>query len=550
MTVSKGTATIKKDTAQGYSEASDGNSIVYTKTISGNIFATVKGLRNSTEVTADDIQVDDDSGTITIGANALASSKVTLTNQTLVGGNYKLALADDVVDSDDEFDANTNDTWSTSGSTTVTATLKKNTPIRYSLAYANSDTNKEKAIGVNYTAAKSTVIGTVTGLKKGVKAVDGEIDGIEVVAPTYRTKTETISNKIYDVTEVQTTGIITLNPELNLGTTTVKVTKGDYILQCDDYQKNEISDETWTVSKGSATLKGAITGGFYLSDDEKTLTYTKANSKVTLASIKGLSKNADFTFDGHSTDVDRGTINLAASDLDSLNKVTVTSSRYEFDFDDDTTAVSVTGSTGSDSISVGGESASVNAGNGNDYVTVSGANSTVNAGKGNDYVTFYGDNNVFVYAKDDGNDVIADFDFAKDKINITTASVSVKSAICYEKFDYDGDGEVNDVRIDVTLDNKRVVKGSITLKDILYGVTTENNENKISITNTAKKDDKGNFIDLSIDIRDLKDLTKQDSALAAGGYVLGDSELSITPSTSLGKQGDTIVYSGNDKNNK
>lgn len=94
--------------------------------------------------------------------------------------------------------------------------------------------------------------------------------------------------------------------------------------------------------------------------------------------------------------------------------------------------VTVSGSTGGDTVILGDLEGKVNTGGGNDLVDASGGGSTVTGGAGNDYIVSSdssssgdaaaaaasGDGNVFVFKKGSGKDVIEGFDLKNDVIKL------------------------------------------------------------------------------------------------------------------------------------
>jgi len=485
ISVSGTTATVKQDVLEGYKL--EGNTIKYTKSAEGTVLAKVTGLKSN--FTEDDITLDNT--TIKIGVGALGTSKVALANQN--GGNYNLKLEDGVpnVNSDEVKDGANQ--WSVSGST---ATLKNVKPAYYELA------NDEKSITVK-SSTNSTMV-TVSGLKSGLKAIDGEISGIEAIAPTYKEETQQDGTNKQVLDEG---GLIVLDAQSVLGTSTVKISNGaDYKLQVEGYDTPEISGETWTNSKGSATLKGKISKGFTMSDDERTLTYSSEVKSATLATIKGLNTSTTLTADH--LDTDNQTIALTGEDL--TEKVTIGGGKYAFDFGADYENASITGSTSADVITVNGVGVSINAGKGDDYVSMYGYGTDEN-----DTNKEIGD--TFIYASGDGNDVIADFS-SYDKIKLTSGTITADSI----KFG-SGDDGADDVVISIGT-------GSITLLDW-------DNSNEIHIvgTNNAEqifKWDNSNSV--------------FKAEATGGGRAVLDEEFSMDP-TELTSTSNAIVTGGNDK---
>jgi len=126
------------------------------------------------------------------------------------------------------------------------------------------------------------VVATVKGLKSGLAANDGKIDGITVD-----------NGKIILSEKVITTSNVTLT-----------TTKGyDYELALDDDLNDNLvttSNKAWTVSNGTAIFKGNLSAGYSLSENGKNITYSKSATKAKeLARITGLAKTgisaADFS---------------------------------------------------------------------------------------------------------------------------------------------------------------------------------------------------------------------------------------------------------------
>ena len=161
-------------------------------------------------------------------------------------------------------------------------------------------------------------------------------------------------------------------------------------------------DETWKISdKTKATLSVTYSTGYTTSADAKAINYASKATTKTLAQISGINKSADISTFKAVADGDTKKISLAAAQLGT--KVTV-SGEYKFDFASDYNSAAITGSKAADNISVAGTGLSIT------------------GGKGDDVINLGGSANVFVYASGDGNDVIADFTAASDKIKITSST--------------------------------------------------------------------------------------------------------------------------------
>ncbi|MBR4904333.1 MAG: hypothetical protein IKZ53_06650 [Selenomonadaceae bacterium] len=212
---------------------------------------------------------------ITVAKSALNSSKVT------VSGDYTLALANDV-----DKTAKTTKSWSYGNST---ATYNQKTTAYYSLA------SDKKSISFNKALSKTLV--TV----KGVKSASGlSISGktVTVGASSLNKKTVTISDGY-----------------------TLKIANGVATPQA--------TSATWSYKNNAATYKAASTSaGYSISSDGKSITYSKAKSASTLATINGVKST-----DGLS--VKNNVVTIAASALNK-KKVTV-SNDYTLKLADDVT---------------------------------------------------------------------------------------------------------------------------------------------------------------------------------------------------------------------
>ena len=348
------TATLKFSTAAGYILSDDEKSIAYSKATKNKTLATLTGLKKGLSVEdgqIDGISVDDN--IITLSDNVLGSSKVSVT------GDYILALDEDVTTADS---AESTEQWTVSGTKVY---LKLGTAAHYSL----SDDEKS----VSFSKAKfGKTVATISGLKKNLKAVGGAVDGISFDGET-----------------------ITLGANV-LGTSKVTI-KGDYNLAlADDVQTAEHQEFAWTRKSKTATLSQKNSAGYILSDDEKSIAYSKATT-ATLATVKGVKRalSEENFFDEK--------VFLTSDDIN--NKVTVSGS-VAFEFADDYSKAKITGSAASDTI------------------TVLGTGNSVVGGKGDDI--FYGGagGNTFLHAAgSDGDDVIVDFT-AGDKFKVTKGKIN------------------------------------------------------------------------------------------------------------------------------
>ena len=166
-----------------------------------------------------------------------------------------------------------------------------------------------------------------------------------------------------------------------------------------------LSEKVVTVSEASVNAKNiTLTGtGYTLASNAKSITYSKATTPSTLATVKGAVSKTGLSVSGKK-------ITLKKSALSS--KVTI-SGGYEFDFASDYKNATITGSSSADSITARGTKISINAGKGNDTIKMYGSSMSVTGGNGAD---------VFLYNK--GNGVIRDYK-EEDKISIASGTAAV-----------------------------------------------------------------------------------------------------------------------------
>ena len=136
------------------------------------------------------------------------------------------------------------------------------------------------------------------------------------------------------------------------------------------------------------------TAGYTLAKDSKSITYSKATTATTLATVKGAASTDGLSVSGKKITLEKSALN---------SKVTIGGS-YNFNFASDYKKATITGSSKADTITMNGTKISVNAGKGNDSII---SNST--------------GGNVFIYKNGDGSDVIENF-AASDKIKIVNAT--------------------------------------------------------------------------------------------------------------------------------
>ncbi len=320
------------------------------------IFVTVSGVKSIEGLSLEGT-------TVVIDERSLSNKTIKISSGYTLELDASVAVPEEITD------------WKISGST---ATLKKSVTSGYILSEDNRTITYKKP-------SKEITKITLTGLKKGLKAVNGEIEGIYV---------DTDSE------------VITLSAEV-LGTSNVKV-KGNYTLELEG-DVPEPTESTFELSVSSAKLnvKPATAAGYVLATNQKSVSYKKAVLGKVTASVYGLIKGLKAN-NGELEGVNFFDNSISISGEVLSKKVSVSGSQ-EFYFDADFNDASVTGSKTADTI------------------TVAGSNLTISGGKGNDYLVNEGTENTFVYASGDGNDVIANFT-SEDKIKISKGTVnSVKT---------------------------------------------------------------------------------------------------------------------------
>ena len=400
-TIKNGTATLRGDVSAGYTLSADGKTIEYTAARNNIRLAKITGLNKNFSGSLSEVN-----GVITLPETALSTTKIRIT------GDYRLALDDSLTT------YTTAESWIVSG---TTATYSLGTTAHYNI----DETGKNISYVAATTGKGKDVLATVSGLKRGLVAkADGTIDGITLEGDTITVSSAALNKR--------------------------KVTlKGDYKLAMTDDAAPSIN-RSLVTTKTTATFKENLGAGYTLSEDRKSINYSRRSSKTTLATVRGTAReltNGNF-------DTTTGTVLLSKNDLGS--KVAI-GGTYTFSFaaGDYENAI-VTGSAKTDTLNLNGSKISVKAGRGNDTVFVGGMQVTVNGGAGNDIITVGGSNDsiygaqgddkititgtnatvrggrgddslwgsrnadTFIYASGDGRDTIYDFD-DRDMLQITGA---------------------------------------------------------------------------------------------------------------------------------
>lgn len=390
--VTSGTTATYKTYNTEYYSIDDKGAIIYNKPEDKEIKATISGIVSGSVIEED--ALNETTKVITISKDILNEKKVTLKDNK--GAGYTLAIGRGA-----EKVEVSNDSWEIKN---TTATLKGDLSKGYSLS-ADKKT-------INYSVAKTgQKLATVSGIAKDVVDISSCVKG----------------------------NVITLGSgELTTSNVSLKVSAGnDYTLAVDyddtdadfDYDNAEEGQIThvvtrsaaWNTGSTTAKLTGKVTAGYTLSNDGKSIAYSKASDKATLATVTGL-KSKDVNLEAAKVaDLSTNTISLKAEHLSSTVSV---SGSYKFDIASDYNKGTITGSKEDDDITVHGFNVSVNGGKGNDFVDLGSGTRSLQ------------DGNTFVYGSGDGNDVIANFT-TSDIVSLTnknaTYSLSVSGKDCILK---------------------------------------------------------------------------------------------------------------------
>lgn len=498
------TATITRDTTDGWTTTSDGKTINYSKAKTETV-VTVSGITQS--VTDDNLIFDSDNKTVTVtNDKLLAGTKKVTIKSGIKGETYTFKLGSNVTT------ATTKDQqyWEVSGGK---ANYYRGDTPHYTLG--------KDDLSVEYVTYKPTsTLATVSGLKKTATADDFELEN----------------------------GVITLKPSA-VDWTVKDITKTKVTLKGDDYtlafdynftdgenkfKQGELSKAWGEVKSGKILYQSKIASsddeGFVVSADGKTAYYGQTkDSPVTLATLSTVSDSAslsapdesgvitldtndlagkkaslgskdpytlaldgvdaptasgEWTVDNKGTATLKGTktagylktddktVNYTAATASGKTEVLatikgveateiapLTSGSDEVDLSSVTLSNNVTvDSKGILGFNFGSHSdASITGSSSNDSLTFAGSGLTINPSKGNDYIdlgnSHSGADNL-LYASGDGYDLVEGFK-STDKITVSKA----KSAVITQE-----DG--NTV---ITIDNK----GSITLQSFTSTPTIE-----------------------------------------------------------------------------
>lgn len=527
--VSGTTANYKNYNKGYYSLNEKGNGVVYTKPKDITTYATVKGIASGSTIDTDNAWSGNETGgVLTLNKSNLGEKTITISSK--VANNDKFLLAVNTTSGDSEAITSELSTlnkgsWSSvnGGKATLSGTQ--------SAGFVQEFGGKQLTYNNN---SKNVTIATITGLSNNASVSD--TSGVVTLKKSdLNKKAVTITTSLGDtIYKLKLDSEVTqLNPDFD--------TTGGEKTEASPGKTEAVNKKVgWTFSGSTGTLKGYVpTAGYALSgggfgDSSETGTaiiYTgetarnKAKVKnsnpvayeytykdaTTLATIKGVYSSGDGKL---STAPENGKISLNASNING-STLTLSNGMFAVEIDSGVTGKSIVGSAGADNI------------------TANGTNLNITGGKGDDIINLGGSaGNTLVYNNGDGNDVVANFDFTNDKLQVKSGAVSV--------------GKVGD---DVVV---KVGAGSINLGSSYTGTTIDildkdNNKTTYAIAGAyTGATNNGNILlednNYSMDAANLSSLVQGDSA----SYTPYDfsSSFSLTKEDKLTPQ---ISYSGSDK---
>lgn len=386
-TVEKGKAIVAKGMPEYWDLTADRKVTYYPAGKAKETYATVSGLKK--DVTEDDVQVNLETGVITVNASAIDTSKLAKTKITLklgkdvAAGTYKLVLGDGFGSNEGQIaTAGGENAWDT---TTKTGQAIYKLDVTGDGIVAEDTSITYKGTGGTY---KATALATLKNIT-GTIADPDENSGVVKLA----------SANLLD------------GKKATLGK------KDPYVLALHAGDSAAKATGKWTVSGTKATLeKGTLTAGHYQKDnftiDVVKATKTGKTESKALATIDGLVANS--TLDNISTAT--STIALTADKLG--DTVTVDGKgmlAFSFGSGTKTTPTEEGGNPTTEDVHFTSKTVKGSALSDSFTFDANSNKLTVETGKGNDYVDFGTDTrgtgkaNTFVYSTGDGYDEVADF---------------------------------------------------------------------------------------------------------------------------------------------
>lgn len=309
-TPTKGTATYQVKKTAGWTRVSN-TQITYV-TESGELLATFNGLNTSTDYSKNEsaVAVNNNTNTVTVKATALTNKNVTVATPKGSTTVYKFALDSGVVDDSDTDDWKDKTDWAVGGGT---ATYKTYDKAYYKLQNAakNPDTSPNSIVYVAPT--KGTAYASITGLNKNVTSLNTDASTYDPVAADEIIITLG-ANELEGTTKVSLANAgaklasYPRNPTpeqkeavevQNAITQGHNDTAAKFKLALDSgVDTSDIKNAVWDNNGKVATLTGTTTKGYKLSNDQKTITYQSADSKLqTIAKVTGIKSGSQITDD-------------------------------------------------------------------------------------------------------------------------------------------------------------------------------------------------------------------------------------------------------------
>ncbi|MBR5912882.1 MAG: hypothetical protein IKZ58_00745 [Selenomonadaceae bacterium] len=355
--------------------ANDGNTLTDAQ-------AKEKVIQN--RITAGGIIVDADTKKVTLKKDMLGTAKtITLTqgkNELGTTQAYYLALDTGVPTKAVE---NTT-SWSVSG---TNANYNK-----YTAGFYTLDTG-DKPLKVTYTAdTNKETLATVTGLKSGLTATNGAIDGISLSTGD-NAKVITLDKSV-----LGTAAKVALNAaaikdgyKLALDTTNADTKK----------KVNAVATPLAWNTNTSKTATYSNENGFYtLTETDTAVTYT-AGSKHVAASVTVNKENIllgddnikenDISIQINDNDTEnvKAAVVLAKADVGNNTSFNINgNSEYAFSFASDVATATVTGAATADTIKAEGKNMTFNTAAGDDVINATGSITLISAGAGNDKIIY------------------------------------------------------------------------------------------------------------------------------------------------------------------
>lgn len=342
--ISGTTATLKNGTPSGWFKAEpNANTTTYTKQnakqTGTDVLAKITGLKKGLKVEEGDIAgispITDSTTTIQLDNRVLPTTgKAGTTKIVLTSDKYKLStdISGDYAAANGEGESGY--FWSVSG---ANVNIKSGTKAYWDNP-EEGDAKDTTLVFQSAEAQNKTADLTIKGLKKGLKLnTSGEVDGIKV---DWDAKIVTVDSRVLGTTNVT----VSSGYKLKLADATITTGTGaNAVTTANPYAVTESATKNvWSMSGTTAYLKKNTLAGYTLAADGSKITYTKAATGSTLATITGLKSglklenltSSDTNYANYANKISGITVDhstkkltIDASALDNKN-VALTSSTY------------------------------------------------------------------------------------------------------------------------------------------------------------------------------------------------------------------------------